>query len=124
MKLAPKVKKNGKTSSGAVVQNNNLALLEAQLEEAERVYQVSKENVKNLRLKVFLAKNYPVVEGSHVMCDLFIGRNTKKCKCLVGLDWDGGEYPRFKVYPYKKEGGVSSKGYFAPENIKECLVEE
>lgn len=121
MKLSPKVKKSGNTNS--VVQVGNLDTLMNELQIAENTYNRAKEELREIRLKVLLAQNAPVMEGSHVMCDLFIGRNMKKCKCLVAVDWDG-DYPRFKVYPYKKEGGVSNKGYFAPENIKECLVEE
>ena len=117
MKLSPKVKKNGS------VQNPNLGSLMNELKIAEDTYNRVKEELREVRLKILLAQNSPVVEGSHVMCELFIGRNMKKCKCLVAVDWDG-DYPRFKVYPYKKEGGISSKGYFAPENLKECLVEE
>ena len=120
MKLAAKVKKSNKTSG---VQTSNLSALREELKSAEDSFEQARKAVRDLRLKVLLAENAPVVEGSHVMCDLFIGRNTKKCECLVGVAWDG-DYPRFKVYPFKKEGGVSSKGYFAPNNLNECLVEE
>lgn len=120
MKLKPKVKKEA--VGNAVM--NDVDVLKEQLKVAEDNQFKMLQEVKNLRLKILLAENAPVKEGSVVECDLFIGRNQKRCKCVVKVEWSSdNDIPHFKVYPYKGDGEVSSRGYFAPVNIKDCLVE-
>lgn len=114
MKLKPKVTKKDVSSNGAM---SDVDALKERLKVAEDSQFKILQEVKDLRLKILLAENTPIKEGSVVECDLFIGRKQKRCKCVVKVEWIE-DSPHFKVYPYKNDGEVSGRGYYAPSDLK------
>ena len=104
-------------------ENPDVAELEHHLANAEAEFANTLEEVKRLREEVLLAKNYPAKDGSKVKCTLPIGRKQKEVEGILSLEWNDN-YPYFKIYPYKEDGGLSSRGYIAPVDVADLLVEE